>query len=89
MAAVSLFGKTKTPPPVGQWGSRNLVQSEPNRRAAKQRVRKQQVQIQWAIHGGKVVKGRERVKPFDGLENILARRRVGEHSLAVPGRLPR
>jgi hypothetical protein len=33
----------------------SFLESEPNRRAAKQRVRKQQVQIQVSIHGGKVV----------------------------------
>jgi hypothetical protein len=54
MAAASHFDKTKTPPPVWQWGSINLVnESEPDRHAAKQqRVVQQQVQI--AIHVGKL-----------------------------------
>jgi hypothetical protein len=35
MAVASQFGKTKTPPPVWQWGSTNLInKSEPNRRAS-------------------------------------------------------
>jgi hypothetical protein len=62
MAAASLFSKTKTPPPVWQWGSRNLVKSEPDRRAAKQRVRKQHVQIQIAIHGRKLAGFKSPVK---------------------------
>jgi len=38
--------KTKTPLPVWQWGSINLViKSEPNRRAGKQQRVQQQVQI--------------------------------------------
>jgi hypothetical protein len=44
--------KTKTPPPVRQWGSLNLWhESEPDRRAAQQqRVRKQQVQVHVHAH---------------------------------------
>jgi hypothetical protein len=50
MAAAARFDKTKTPPPVWQWGSINLVnESEPDRRAAKQRVQ-QQVQFQITVH---------------------------------------
>jgi hypothetical protein len=52
VAAALPFGKTKTPPPVWQWGSIKLInESEPNRRAAQQQQRvQQQVQIQIAIH---------------------------------------
>jgi len=46
--------KNKNPTAVWQWGLINLVnESEPDRRAAKQRV-KQQIQIQIAIHDSKV-----------------------------------
>jgi hypothetical protein len=41
------------------------VQSEPDRRAGKQRAGKQKVQIQMTAHGGKVVKGGGRVKRID------------------------
>jgi len=56
--------KYKNPTAVGQWGSLNLVnESEPDRRAAKQRVQ-QQVQIQIAIHAGKLAAIPDRVKWF-------------------------
>jgi hypothetical protein len=53
MAAASLFGKTKTPPPGWQWGSLKSYsnESEPDCRAAQQqRVVQQQIQIQVTIH---------------------------------------
>jgi hypothetical protein len=66
VVAALLFGKTKTPPPVWQWGSIKLVnESEPNRRAAQpQRVQQSvlrsntaeggQVKIQMATHGYRI-----------------------------------
>jgi hypothetical protein len=48
--------KTKNPPPSGS-GLINFVnESNPYRRAGQQRVRKQQVQIQIAIHADKLTK---------------------------------
>ena len=53
MAVALGFDKTKTPPPVWQWGLIKLKnESEPDRRAAKQRG-KQQSKGQIAIHWGK------------------------------------
>jgi hypothetical protein len=63
VAAALRFGKTKTPPPVWQWGSIKLVnESEPDRRAAQQQRVQQQVQIQMAIHGHKIPIPPRRVK---------------------------
>jgi hypothetical protein len=64
MAAALLFGKTKTPPPVWQWGSINLWdESEPDCRAAQQqRVVWQQIQIPIALHGRTVITRWIRVK---------------------------
>jgi hypothetical protein len=76
MALISCGGgvfvwQNKNPTAGWQWGSRNLVQSEPDRRAGKQRAGKQKVQIQMTVHGGKVVKGRGRVKRIDSAFTAL------------------
>jgi hypothetical protein len=74
------FGKTKTPPPIWQWGSINLViESEPDRRAGKQQRVQQQVQIQIANHGGNVAKRRKIVKFF--LSGIAL---PGSHATLAP-----
>jgi hypothetical protein len=55
VAAALRFGKTKTPPPVWQWGLIKLLnESEPDRNAAQPQRVQQQIQIQMAIHGHKI-----------------------------------
>jgi hypothetical protein len=62
--SLSLRLKTKTPPPLWQWGSQNLViRSEPDCRAAQQqRLGKQQAQV--AIHERNLTSPANRVKLF-------------------------
>jgi hypothetical protein len=72
LAAASRFGKTKTPPPFGGGVLEILCQqSEPDRRAAKQRV-KHQVQIQIAIHSVKIAGAPARVKLFLASASVVS-----------------
>jgi hypothetical protein len=50
-----LVVKTRTPPPVWQWGSGNFrTQSEPDRHATQQQRVQQKAQIQIAIHSDNI-----------------------------------
>ena len=70
------FGKTKTPLPVWQWGSLNLVdESEPNRRASKQQRVQQQVQIQIPNHALKLLRAGKKSTsfPFVPIDNSTSK----------------